>query len=214
MNNDPSLDSISYSGLKRNNIYLIVFVLILLIFITHSIYLSVIAEDAFISFQYANNLVNGFGLVWNIGDPPVEGYTNFLWVMLCSIGLLLNLELITFSQLLGILSSVITLIYVYKIGKKILGFKTKIALIPCLMLAVSGPFATWASSGMETNLFTLFIVGSVYYELSFVLSHKRSSLSFLFLFMLLAALTRPEGFGFFLILFVLHLIKAEASKSS
>lgn len=209
MNNDPNLDSISYSGLKRNNIYLIVFVLILLIFITHSIYLSVIAEDAFISFQYANNLVNGFGLVWNIGDPPVEGYTNFLWVIFSSIGMLLNLKLTTFSQLLGILSGVITILYVYKIGRKILGFKTKIALISCLMLAISGPFATWASSGMETNLFTLFIVCSIYYELNFWSNYNKSSLTLLFLFLLLAALTRPEGFGFFLIVIVLHFIKSK-----
>ena len=66
MNSDHNPDSLSYSGVKKNNIYLIAFVLILLIFITHSIYLSVVAEDAFISFRYAKNLVNGFGLVWNI----------------------------------------------------------------------------------------------------------------------------------------------------
>jgi hypothetical protein len=77
------------------------------------------------------------------------------------------------------------------------------------MLAVSGPFATWASSGMETNLFTLFIVGSIYYELNFWLDYKKGSLTFLFLFLLLASLTRPEGFGFFLIVIVLHLIKSK-----
>ncbi len=153
-----------------------------MLFISHSIYLSVVAEDAFITFRYAKNLVNGFGLVWNIGDPPVEGYTNFLWVIFCSLGLLLNLELTTFSQLLGILSSVITLLYVYKIGKQVLGFKTKIALIPCLMLAISGPFVTWASSGMETNLFTLFIVCSIYYELNFWSNYNKNSLTFFFSF--------------------------------
>ena len=214
MNSDLNLESISHSGVRKNYIFILAFVTIILIFITHSIYLSVVAEDAFISFRYANNFVMGFGLVWNTGDPPVEGYTNFLWVILCSIGLLLTLELTTFSQFLGILSGVITLIYVYKIAKKIFGFKTKIALIPCLMLAVSGPFATWASSGMETNLFTLFILGSIYYELNFWLNHKPNSLIFLFLFLLLATLTRPEGLIFFLILFVFHLLKNRESKSS
>jgi hypothetical protein len=214
MHKDPNLDLLSHSSIKKNYIYLFAFVLIFLIFVAHSFYLSVVAEDAFISFRYANNLVNGFGLVWNIDEPPVEGYTNFLWVIFCSMGLLLNLKLTIFSQLLGILSSVITLIYVYKIGTKILGFKTKIALIPCLLLAVSGPFATWASSGMETNLFTLFIVCSIYYELNFWLNYNKSSLIFLFLFLLLAALTRPEGFGFFLILIVLHFIKSKGNISS
>lgn len=214
MNSDLNLDSLSHSAVRKNYIFILAFVTIILIFIIHSIYLSVLAEDAFISFRYAYNFVNGFGLVWNTGDLPVEGYTNFLWVILCSVGLFINLELATFSQLLGILSGIITLIYVYKIAKKILGFKTKTTLLPCLMLAVSGPFATWASSGMETNFFTLFIVGSIFYELNFWLNYRRSSLILLFLFLLLATLTRPEGFGFFLILFVFHLLKTKESKSS
>ena len=185
-----------------------------MVFVTHSIYLSVVAEDAFISFRYANNLLNGFGLVWNIGDQPIEGYTNFLWIMLCSIGILLKIQLITFSQLLGIVSGIFTLIYVYKIGNKILRFKNEIVLLPRIMLAISGPFATWASSGMETNLFTLFIVGSIYYELNFWLNHKTNSLIFLFLFLLLATLTRPEGLIFFLILFVFNLIKIKEGGTS
>ena len=36
--------------------------------------------DAFISFRYARNLLEGHGLVWNPGER-VEGYSNFLWVL-------------------------------------------------------------------------------------------------------------------------------------
>ncbi len=36
-----------------------------------------IQDDAFISFRYAENLVQGKGLVYNEGER-VEGYTNFL----------------------------------------------------------------------------------------------------------------------------------------
>lgn len=38
-------------------------------------------DDAMISMQYARNLAEGHGLVWNPGQPAVEGYTNFLWVL-------------------------------------------------------------------------------------------------------------------------------------
>ncbi len=38
-------------------------------------------DDTYISMRYARHLVNGHGLVWNVGEAPVEGYTNFLWVM-------------------------------------------------------------------------------------------------------------------------------------
>ena len=37
-------------------------------------------DDAFISFRYARNLLEGNGLVWNPGER-VEGYSNFLWVL-------------------------------------------------------------------------------------------------------------------------------------
>lgn len=47
-------------------------------------------DDAFISLRYARNLAEGNGLVFNPGER-VEGYTNFLWVMLaagaCRVGL-------------------------------------------------------------------------------------------------------------------------------
>ena len=50
-----------------------------------------VCDDAFISFRYVRNLVEGHGLVFNPGEY-VEGYTNFLWV----------LELAAIWSLLGI----------------------------------------------------------------------------------------------------------------
>src|SRR5580700_7167110 len=38
-------------------------------------------DDAYITFVYARNLVAGWGPVWNPGYA-VEGYTNFLWMVL------------------------------------------------------------------------------------------------------------------------------------
>src|SRR4051812_9442686 len=38
-------------------------------------------DDAMISMRYARNLAEGRGLVWNPGEQPVEGYTNFLWTL-------------------------------------------------------------------------------------------------------------------------------------
>ena len=34
-----------------------------------------------ISMRYARNLAHGYGLVWNPGARPVEGYTNPAWVL-------------------------------------------------------------------------------------------------------------------------------------
>ena len=55
-----------------------------ILFVAHAWYLRCVAEDAFITFRFAENLALGHGFVWNIGEPPVEGFTNFLWVVLCA----------------------------------------------------------------------------------------------------------------------------------
>lgn len=39
-----------------------------------------LVDDAYISLQYAKNLASGNGVVFNLGER-VEGYTNFLWVV-------------------------------------------------------------------------------------------------------------------------------------
>ena len=44
-------------------------------------YGACVQDDAFISFRYAANLLDGHGLVYNPGER-VEGYTNFLWTLL------------------------------------------------------------------------------------------------------------------------------------
>jgi hypothetical protein len=34
-----------------------------------------------ISMRYAQHLAQGHGLVWNIGEAPVEGFTNLGWTL-------------------------------------------------------------------------------------------------------------------------------------
>ena len=42
-------------------------------------------DDIMISMTYARNLAEGHGLVWTPGEPPVEGFTNPLWVAYLSL---------------------------------------------------------------------------------------------------------------------------------
>ena len=52
-------------------------------------------DDAFITFRYSKHLAEGLGPVWNPGDsPPVEGYTNFLWMVLMVIPHWLGMEVV------------------------------------------------------------------------------------------------------------------------
>lgn len=163
-------------------------------FLIHTFHLNVVAEDAFITFQFARHLANGHGIVWNIGEAPVEGYTNFLWLLLSASLIRGGLDVTCFTQLVGVFASLVTMIYTYRFGKKLFNLPTSYALIPCLFLAVSGPFAAWASSGMETNLFGMFLLAGCYYFVSSVQFDTHHDLVLCFLMLLFATLTRPEGF--------------------
>jgi len=67
---------------------------------------------------------------------------------------------------------------------------------------------------METNLFTLFVVASCYHEISYWKSRQTTSLILSFAFCYLAALTRPEGLGIFIILLIIHSYRALKEKKS
>jgi hypothetical protein len=170
---------------------------ILIIFVAHSLFLNCIAEDAFISFRFAKNLAGGHGLVWNIGEKPVEGYTNFLWVLISAALIKLGLNILWLSQTIGIIAGLLAIWYTYKFSWMLLGLTRQASLIPCLFLSLSGPFAAWAGSGMETNLFALLVLMGSYYFINYWKSKSPRDLYFCFVSLFFATLTRPEGFLIF-----------------
>jgi arabinofuranosyltransferase len=110
-------------------------------------------DDAWISFRYAENFVTGHGLVFNPGEK-VEGYTNFLWTLLMSIPIALDLDPVPVSKLLGVVFSLGTLFVFFRFCSLLLSshvFPYPAAAV-CL-LAASAPFAFWSIGGMETSMF-------------------------------------------------------------
>ncbi|MCR1795473.1 hypothetical protein K0V43_18055, partial [Leptospira sp. id769339] len=73
-------------------------------------------DDAFITFRYSENFVNGFGIVFNIGEY-LEGYTNFLWMLFVSLGILFKQAPENFSIQLGLFFYSGSLLVWYRIAK-------------------------------------------------------------------------------------------------
>ena len=102
-----------------------------------------LADDAFISFRYAQHFAEGEGLVWNLGHR-VEGYTNFLWTVLVAAGLKLGVP-VQFS------STALTLAMLVAFavgGAALLTREGWVSLTPAA-LAVSAPFVEFGTSGLE-----------------------------------------------------------------
>jgi len=164
-----------------------------------------IQDDSYISFRYADNFVNGNGLVFNLGER-VEGFTSFFWIMLLSIIKLLNLDLEFWSQVLSFSFGLGVITTTYFIAKILLPssgniiFDLILFTLPSYLIAISGGFAYWSISGMETTLFILLLM----FGFLFLLKSRENTKSnyIATTFFLLSALTRPEGYYFLLVYFV------------
>jgi hypothetical protein len=117
-------------------------------------------DDAYISLRYAENFVAGKGLVWNEGEY-VEGYTNFLWVMLVSLFMWLTPAEAPLIAVLGsMLAFAANLWVVWRISLKIappfhqhaFAFPLAVAL-----LAVQSTFTTYGTTGLETAFASLMV---------------------------------------------------------
>jgi hypothetical protein len=157
-----------------------------------------LVDDAYISARYARNLAQGFGLVYNRGPgvERVEGYSNFLWVLVLALGWETGLSMRFTAQFLGagfaILTSVILFLWVRQsTGKNWAG------LCAAGLAGSNIYFAVWNVQGLETPLFSLLLIAGLY-----ALSLGRQRLA-IFL-ALLAALTRPDGALLFLSMAVIE----------
>ena len=118
-----------------------------------------IVDDAYISFRFARNLVQGQGLVFNPGEY-VEGYTNFLWtVLLAALLWITGIELPVLSVICNLVCFAANLVVVYLIGKTLLPDPRPRVYVPIavLLLAVQSTFTEFATSGLETMMAGLLI---------------------------------------------------------
>lgn len=143
-------------------------------------------DDAFISYRYAQNLVDGHGLVFNRGEY-VEGYTNLSWTLLVALGVYMGLAAPLSGYVLMVLSGAFFLMATLMLARELLPgrYRYLAALAPLTLLASNG-FAAWNSSGLETSLFG----GCVALALYFYLRGRLLGVAWI---CVLATLTRPEG---------------------
>ena len=152
-----------------------------------------LVDDAYISFRYTRNLAAGQGLVFNPGER-VEGYTNFLWVVLLAVPALLGIDIPTAGQVLGGLCAGLTIFTTAFLLPPASPLTWRRLLAPAL-LALNATFAMWAVHGLETALFTLLVTLGVRADL--YARTRRGWSGGPGVWWALATLTRPEGAALF-----------------
>ncbi len=120
-----------------------------------------IIDDAGISYAYARNAAAGHGLVSQPGRPPVEGFSNFLWVVLLMplVGLG-TFDPIWTPKLLGALLVLGAFALVQRTLRRATGSDV-LGLLVTLLVAACPPVVIWTASGLENSL-TLLLVAALY----------------------------------------------------
>jgi hypothetical protein len=150
-----------------------------------------VSDDAFISFRYSRHWVEGLGLVWNPGEA-VEGYTNFLWVVIVAAGLRLGISPEALTVGLGLASGAAILGLLTVFAARRWGWRDPLIWLAPGALALSRTFTAWCSGGLETQFFSLLVLLGL---LCLLRERERGvGQPWVSSFVLgVATLTRPEG---------------------
>jgi arabinofuranosyltransferase len=114
-----------------------------------------VCDDAFISFRYGRNLARGYGLTYNVSDGPVEGYSNFLWVLLSAVAESQLWDVVWLAPLVSTLCGVVLVIAFERFCRERLGFDPATAFVATAWFAWSPSTAVWSTSGLATMPFAL-----------------------------------------------------------
>ena len=158
-------------------------------------------DDAFISFRYAKNFFLNQEIVFNIGEPPVEGYSNFLWVLWMALSFVINIEIIFFSKISGLIFCHLSVLMLYKLAFQI--SKSKDLSYKIILFYVLTPnIALWSIGGLETSLFSFLLLVSTYLFILDISVRKKNIIKLSSFSFALLSLTRHEGAVVFALTFV------------
>ncbi|MBV8394343.1 MAG: hypothetical protein JOY81_14285 [Alphaproteobacteria bacterium] len=117
-------------------------------------------DDALISLRYAFNVHAGAGAVWNPGEvPPVEGYSDPLWMLVMSATFFFGSWLIA-PILVSAVGAVVLLLCgwsAWRIARAV-GSDRATAFAAAFLALACYPTVFWTLRGMEVGLVTLFVM--------------------------------------------------------
>ena len=150
-------------------------------------------DDAYITFRYAQNLSDGYGIVWNIGDAPTQGSTSMAFVLGIALGFRLNLHPLMMALFLNTIGFIISGLSVYYIGYLTLDRRPLLPFFMALAALLQLPVLILLTGGMET----LFWTGLIYTAITLTIVYRRTghplAVPAFYVVSFLACLTRPES---------------------
>ncbi len=123
---------------------------------------STYADDTYIHLRFAHNLVNGWGIVWNQGEQPVEGSTSFIYLLMIAaiekLGVQPIWTLAYTCAVFAVLAIATTFVLLQTINQDHLLEN----LTAVIMLGLSARLMIWANTGLEVTLYAFALVLCVF----------------------------------------------------
>ncbi len=176
---------------------------------------AVPSEDAAILMRYAQHLADGHGIVWNVGEAPVDGATDFLFMVAVASLVRLGLGLVAATQALVIGAHIAAVFLVFWRTRRS-GFGPGVATLVAGYLAV-GPGLSYAEAYFGTPFFAMWAAATFFLAIEY--QDREDGPWSVALLLALAALalglTRPDGVflaGFIVVGCALSVGRARAAR--
>jgi len=160
----------------------------------HQLLFATVTEDALITFRYAQNIADGNGPVFNPGER-VEGYTNFLWLVLIALPrAAFGADIETAAVVFGILAALGCVLVSCFLANRIAAAATPpgteprpaLGVAAAVLTASAGGLAVYGPSGSEVPLFVLLVL-----SVGYALAARRPVVAGVLV--AFAVMTSPEG---------------------
>lgn len=189
----------------QRKIYLLILLALIITMSHQALFFYWTNDDAFISYRYAENFISGRGLVFNLGEK-VEGFSNFLWIMILTSFNLIGLSPLWISKIISFLITLFLIFLTYRTAEAFSLDKLTSCLC-ALTLSFSGSLAYYSMSGLETVFYSFLLLLCVFMNEKYEKGPKKKPFLLLYVALLAVALTRPEGLLFLLISSGYHILK-------
>lgn len=186
----------SYHHLSTRTITYIVYGCVFALFYAYHTYITwhYTVDDAFITLRYAEHLTQGKGLVWNIDGVHIEGYSNFLYVLIGALAIQMHLPAILVLKLVSTIAVCLSCLGLYYLAG--LWLPKPYRFLPALVLLMHPGEIIWGVSGLETPLYQSLLIFATYYLLKSLNADNTSHIRDCCIsgvLLSVSSYTRPEG---------------------
>ena len=177
-------------------IFYIIFILRTSFVIKGETYFTLV-DDAMISMRYARNLAQGFGFVWNPGQPPIEGFTNLGWVFFMAVVHLFPIPPSKISLVIMLVSGLtlmVNALVVFQITSFLAPQSKRAPVIAGTVIAFYFPLVFWSLRGMEVGLLSLLICLATLLAFRVIVNDDKKAIPWLTLCLAAALIVRLDSF--------------------